>query len=124
MLAASSLIVPAVSQAQPHVDAENLGEKVIVVVPITGKGTYADPLRPMILSADGVEQFQWEPSDDGKLAIVEISARDRAVFAKHALDTRIVKTFQKGRTTRADIERELKKIKKEFTLDRFSRGHR
>jgi hypothetical protein len=62
--------VPAISQ--PRVDSRNLYERIIAVVPLTGAGTYADPRRPLFApspsdqSADGIIEFFWQESDDGK----------------------------------------------------------
>lgn len=97
-----------------------------------GSGTYADPKRPlfapvpgaMAQRADAIHAYQWEPSDDGQYAIVEFIARDRAAFAALTGDARAARVFVKGRTRGADIEKQLRTFKKDFSLERFGRRPR
>lgn len=125
LLAASSFLF-----AQQRVDPRNMHERLLCVVPITGTGTPADPRRPMhappppakgaVPSRDGIIAFTWQPSDDGRLALVEFVARDRAAFDAILKDSNPeVKVFEKGKAKRADIEKEFKRHKKDFDLDRF-----
>jgi hypothetical protein len=131
-LMALSCSVSGVVLAQPHVDSRNVGERMIVVVPIVGSGTYDDPKRPLFVPASMAEMvngtslhaFQWEPSDDGRFAIVEFATRDRATLDAVAAEPRVVKSFQKGIHKRNDIERELQKYKKDFRLDKSERKPR
>jgi hypothetical protein len=51
---------------------------VIAVVPLTGSGSFEDPVRPLFadlaVRREGAEDalaISWEPSDDGKFAIAE-----------------------------------------------------
>jgi hypothetical protein len=67
---------------------------------------------------------KWEPSDDGRFAIVEFATRDRAALDAVAAEPRVVKSFQKGIHKRHDIERELQKYKKDFRLDKSERKPR
>jgi hypothetical protein len=72
------------------------------------------------LSPTAIISFSWQPTDDGKSAIVEFVARDRAAFAPILADPQLTgKVFERGKAARADIERELKKHKKDLDLDRF-----
>jgi hypothetical protein len=73
------------------------------------------------LSPDAIIAFSWQPSDDGKSAIVEFVARDRAAFAQILADPQLTgKVFERGKAARADIERELKKHRKDLDLDKFA----
>lgn len=107
-------------------------ERVVVVCPLTGKGTYADPRRPAIVPAslkhnakerekavglDVVMAYSWVPSDDGKSAIVEIVVRDTAAmkeFLREAGKAAAVSVFEKGKQTPAALDSELRKVKKDF----------
>jgi hypothetical protein len=113
--------------AQPRVDPLNLHERVLAIVPMIGQGTSAEPYRPMYapLTADmdptgltGVMAFASIPSDDGNFALLELVARNRAVFATILADTSI-QTFLKGRDNRQAAEAAFQKLKKDFSIDRF-----
>ena len=69
-------------------------------------------------SRTGIIAYAHQESDDGKFAIVEFVAADRAAFKEilEDLDPNI-KTFVKGQANRTDIEAEFKKLKKNFTFD-------
>lgn len=121
-------LVPPVS-SQPRVDPKNLYERLICVVPMVGAGTYTDPRRPLFaptqadVTGDGIIQFSFEESDDGKFAIVELVARDRKAFAAILADRRPeIKVFEKGKHSRAEIETELKKYKRNFDTDKWVKG--
>lgn len=62
----------------------------------------------------------FQESDDGKFAIVELVARDRAAFKTIVGSGRVdVKTFIKSKEMREQIEIEARKIKKNFRLDQL-----
>jgi hypothetical protein len=62
----------------------------------------------------------FQESDDGKFAIVELVARDRAAFKDIVGSGRAdVKTFIKSKEARGQIETEARKIKKNFSLDQL-----
>jgi hypothetical protein len=110
--------------AQNRVDPKLLHERVLAVVPIVGSGTYADPKRPLLapgpgeaLNPDGIIGYSWNPSDDGKHAIVEFVARDPRALQGIVSDPRVVIAFAKGKAKKDDIEKELKKYRKDFSLD-------
>ena len=114
---------------QPRVDPRNMYERVLAIVPIVGKGTMNDPKRPMYVpppsavhstSGTGILGFSFVESDDGKFALVEFVARDRAALRDILADT-TVKTFLKDRDKRADIETEFKKYKKDFDFDKLGK---
>jgi hypothetical protein len=111
--------------AQPQVDAKNLHERIVAVVPLTGAGTYADPKRPAFVpagaagagTAAGWVSWSWQPTDDGKMAIVELAARNPAAIREVLRDARIVAAFEKRKAKRGDVEREIRKYRKDFSLD-------
>ena len=122
--------------AQGHVASENLYTRVLCVVPMIGTGTAADPIRPMFVPAapdpsqvpdvapattsPGILAFQYQLSDDGNYALVELVGVDRnalvAVF--NSTDAR-VKVFDLATTKKADIDTEFQKYKKTFSLDKY-----
>jgi hypothetical protein len=115
--------------AQPRVDARNMYERVMAVVPLTGTGTVADPSRPMYAPAPaalqqaattrtGILAFMHVMSDDGQFALVEFVARDRSAFQQILADPTI-KAFLKGRDRREDMEAEFLKHKKDFDFAHF-----
>lgn len=112
----------------------NHGERLIAVMPVIGKGTVSDPLRPLFLPARSlppvasaeaaarvpnlravrdVESWSWHLSDDKKFAIVECVARERGAFQQILADPRI-RAFVKGKDRKDDIERESVYLKRIF----------
>ena len=94
-----------------------------------GAGTRTDPKRPLFvpapseIAASGILSFSYQLSDDGKYALVEFVALDRARFAHILTDRRPdIKVFIKGESARADIEREFRKHKPNFNANDFARG--
>ncbi len=74
----------------------------------------------MAPSRDGIIAFSYQISDDGRSALVGFVARDRSGFKQILEDRRAdVKIFEKGKAKRADIENELRKHKRDFSLDRL-----
>ena len=121
------LALTAVVCAQRRVDPRHTYNRIICVVPVIGKGTPEDPRRPQFAPVPGVNNGQGDSgiiaysqviSDDGKYALVEFVARDRAAF-QAILSDRQIKAFEKGKHKKDDIEHELKKFKKDFDLDAF-----
>jgi hypothetical protein len=121
-------LVVAALFAQHRVDPRNSYHRVIAVVPLVGSGTQDDPVRPKHApmaragrtAAEGIIAFGFQPSDDGKHAIVEFVALDRAALAD-VLDDKgpDVMVFEKGKAKRADIEAALRRFRKNFDLDKF-----
>jgi hypothetical protein len=124
-----ALIAP--SPGQQRVDSRNLYERITAILPIGGSGTFADPVRPMYtplpsaLKAAAISRsrtailgFTYVLSDDGKHALVEFVARDRAAFQQILADP-TVKAFVKGKDKREDVEAEFKKYKKDFDFTHF-----
>ncbi len=122
-------IGPTSSHAQPRVDARNLYERVLAIVPLTGSGTSSDPKRPKfaptpadmqqaMTTRTGILGFAQVISDDGNFALVEFVARDRAAF-QQILSDPTIKAFLKGRDRREDVEAEFLKYKKGFDFSKF-----
>ena len=113
---------------QRRVDLRNTYERLLCVVPMVGAGTPSDPRRPLYAplpgagapSREGIIAFSYVASDDGRLALVEFVARDRAAFEPILTENRAdVKAFLKGKATRSEIEKEFRLHKKDFDLERF-----
>lgn len=128
IFAAISCVSPLL--AQQRVNLRNTYERLICVVPMVGAGTPADPRRPLYAplppsrgvapSRDGIIGFAYQVSDDGRFAIVEFVAHDRAGLKQILTDkSPDVKVFEKGKARREDIELELRKHKKDLDLDRL-----
>ena len=122
---AGILLLAGVVCAQQHrVDPRNIYSRVICVVPFIGKGTPADPRRPMYApwppSSDpnGIIGFTFQPSDDGKFAVVEFVARNRAAF-QAILNDKTITVFEKGKAARSDVEGTIKGHRKDFNMDSF-----
>jgi hypothetical protein len=96
-----------------------VGEVAVLVVPLEGRGTGDDPVRPAVRVPAGVS-WRWIPSDDGRLAIVEVWAPSARMLAPLRADSRPgVQVFERGRDSRDDVEREIRKIRKDFSLEGF-----
>jgi hypothetical protein len=109
------------------VDPRNTYQRIVAVVPMVGSGTAADPKRPMYAPAaassptasrSGIMAYSFQVSDDGQYALTEFVARERSAFAAILGDPG-VKAFTKGKDKKDDIEKELKKYKKDFDLEKF-----
>jgi hypothetical protein len=107
----------------------NTYHRVIAVVPIVGAGTKADPRRPAYVpmaaaamgkapARSGIIGFTFLESDDKKFAIVEFVAADPAAL-QPILNDKNVTAFEKGKTKSSDIEPQLQKFRKNFTLDQL-----
>ena len=128
------LAMTTVSLAQRRVDDRDLGERLILIVPIVGAGTAQDPKRSLFVptpddrardGAAGILSYTAVLSDDKKFALVELVAHDRKAFAAILKDTRTdVKRFdhQKGKDKADDIELEFRKHKKDFDFKKFKEG--
>ncbi len=121
------VIASATAFAQPRVDPLNMYERVLLIVPVHGSGSAADPIRPMYapLAAEidpegrrGIMGFTAVYSDDGKFALIELVTRNRSLFAT-ALADRGIKAFLKGRDKRSDAEAAFKLLKKDFSIANF-----
>ena len=96
---------------------------------MVGRGTDGDPRRPMFApvrergerpSRSGIIAYTFQESDDGRFALVEFVALDRAAFEPILADRNPdVKVFQRGTARKADIEAEFRKLKRNFDIERF-----
>jgi hypothetical protein len=116
---------------QHPVDSKRLYERVFVAVPLIGRGTWSDPIRPMLAPApsqvklgdrSGLLAFHFEASDNGKTAIVEWVFANRTAMAPTLSSFAalpLFRMFQAGKDSRDDIETQFKALKKSFDLDKF-----
>jgi hypothetical protein len=136
-----ALLLPLYSQ-QP-VSMRNTHERVVAVVPMIGTGTDADPFRPMFapLKADMAARssvkaaaagkptvgakpagriiaYTCKPSDDGRFALVEFVATDRASLEGILKETHPdVKVFRLGEMSRKAVLTELRKFRQDFDFN-------
>src|ERR1700730_13316811 len=102
------LVLTGVVCAQRRLDPRNTYQRIVCVVPMVGKGLPADPKQPQAApwppSQDpkGIVAFFFEPSDDGKLAVVEFVAQNRSAF-QAILNDKTIQIFEKGRASKASI---------------------
>lgn len=116
-------------EAEKRMDAKDRYERLVLIVPLVGSGTRDDPRRPMFVPArpgasPGLISFHYDVSDDAKTAIVELVAADANAFAPvlSASQGRAdVKAFERGKSTKAEVEQEIKKVKKDFDVDKLGR---
>jgi hypothetical protein len=118
------LVCATLAPAQNEVDSRNLHERILAVVPLTGTGTYADPRRPIFApigvesrDSSGIIECRWTPSDDGRYAVVEFVALSRKALQPILSDPRTLKAFERGKSKKDDIERELRIYRKDFSLE-------
>lgn len=75
----------------------NVKEQCIAIVPLQGRGTVTDPVRPMFVPAGrpakrdpkGIEGYSWRLTDDKKSALVIFTASNRAAFDAIVRDPRV-----------------------------------
>lgn len=96
----------------------------ICLVHLTGTGKDGDIIRPdhvadsAVPSRRGILAWSSQMSDDGTMAIVQFVASSRSAFAPLLSDARPeIRVFEIGTVPPAVIERELRKVKKDFTLE-------
>ena len=97
----------------------------IVVVPVAGAGTYADPKRPVFLPpragdvklGAGWVSWSWQPSDDGRFAVVEAAFRNPAAAKVALRNVPLLAAFDRHSSKRADVERDIRRFRKDFSLD-------
>src|SRR5258708_40078275 len=98
-------------------------DRAFIAVPMVGTGTWADPKRPAYVKEAGLS-VRYHLSDDGKMALAEVSGRSRAQLAAFEKtlksDTR-AQFYAPGRHTLATVVVEFKKLKKDFDPDSFMR---
>jgi hypothetical protein len=112
--------------AQRRVDPRYSYHRVIAVVPLVGAGSPEDPIRGKYVPTPqtagppgtGIIAFAVELTDDGKRAIVELVAVQRATLAR---SWRTVASwfFEKGVARAADVESAIQPLRKDFSLQTF-----
>jgi hypothetical protein len=106
-------------------------QRAYAVVPMTGKGTVDDPIRPMFAPSRGVDRkgdgtepqllsYSYQVSDDGKFALVEFVSATRAGL-RPILESKApgVVAFEMGRHPRAEIESAFRGKKRDFDFAKF-----
>lgn len=113
--------------AQHKVDSRQAGHRIYVVCPMIGDGSQQNPFRPKYAplpselaspSRSGIKAFHYVESDDGRFALVEFAAWDRAAF-RALLQDRSIQVFHRGMSRRDDVESEFRKYRKDFDLSAF-----
>jgi hypothetical protein len=112
--------------AQSHkVDSAVRYHRLIAVVPIVGNGSHANPFRPQYAPAaatrarrTGIIAYSHVLSDDKKTALVEFVALQPSAFQAILAD-KSVKSFRRGQAKKEDVDKELKKYKRDFDINRF-----
>jgi hypothetical protein len=123
-LVIAALIFAGFAGGQRRVDPRNTYDRVICIVQLVGTGTAADPKRPQYApwsastDPNGIIGYYFVPTDDGKSAVVEFVARNRAAF-QPLFNDKTIKLFEKGKSARTDIEAATKQVRKDFNLDTF-----
>ncbi len=103
-------------------------ERMILVVPMVGKGSFDDPVRPglPLEQLEGLETvgFRYELSDDGRSAIVFLTSgrigRLKELPAKAQGLGLGLQVIDHERLGKAGLDVELKKLKKDLTLERLA----
>ena len=135
LFAAVAVFAGVASAQQQPTNPRFTYNRVLCVVPLIGSGEPGDPKRPDYTSVpavtesssasshaagNGIIAFYHEVSDDGKWALAEIVARDRAALLPILNDTRPgVWAVEKGTVPRAQILQVFQQFKKSIDLDRF-----
>jgi len=93
-------------------------------VPLVGGGAATDPKRPEYApwpasqDPNGIIAFYFEPTDDGRSAVVEFVARNRTAFQALFNDNRIT-LFEKGKASTATINAAIQQVRRDFSVDQF-----
>jgi len=123
-LAATILLMVALSTAQRRVDPRFSYNRLVCVVPLVGAGTTSDPKRPEYApwppsqNQSGIIAYYFIPSDNGKSAVVEFVAANRTALLP-ILNDKSIQVFEKGRVPKGIIESAIKPVRKDFNLDTF-----
>ncbi|MGH9428437.1 MAG: hypothetical protein ACRD2L_19295, partial [Terriglobia bacterium] len=129
----ASFVLGQAAVAQQRADGRLGYERLVAVVPMVGAGTFEDPRRPAYVPAardlgkkpqpTDILAFTYQVSDDGQFALVEFVAGHplafKAILSESKKDAAIVKAFEVGKAKRSDIEKELRKHKKDLDLDQL-----
>ncbi|HXE64183.1 MAG TPA: hypothetical protein VN519_11625 [Bryobacteraceae bacterium] len=93
-------------------------------VPIASSPKAGDPQQPMAPSTaaarPGIVSWSMEFTDDKNMAIIHVVAVDRHAFDAILADKRTdIRVFEIGKDSKDTIEKEMRKYKKDFSLDSF-----
>lgn len=77
------------------------------------------------MAESGIISFSYETSTNGRVALVELVAKDRAAFKKMLESTRQdVKVLERGKFTKEDLEQEFRQHKADFDGEKFAEGRK
>src|SRR5579884_899874 len=114
------------SFAQHAVDRSQRYFRLVCLVHLTGSGKKQDPVRPEYVpmpgnpDRNGIIAWSFQPADDKKMAIVQYVAVYRSAFNAILADKRPeIRVFEIGKTQPAAIEAEMRKFRKDFSLEAF-----
>lgn len=128
LLAGAGFLLLGSLLSQGSLNAQSLaqvrGERVYIVVPMTGAGTWDDPKRPLLTKAkaddDGIEDFSYVLSDDERFAIVEVRIKNHPNLRQRLRErAESGRFFDPQSTPREEAERELRRIRKDFRWELF-----
>jgi hypothetical protein len=109
--------------AQRSVDPTSRYHRIICLVHLAGSGNQADPVRaeyaPTAVDEkrQGILAWGVQLTDDRSMAIVQFVAVNRHAFDAIFADARPeIRVFEIGKDSRAAIEAEMRKYKKDFDL--------
>lgn len=121
--------------AQHRVDLANLYSRAYLIVPMIGSGTWDDPRRPMFApppqqmtpgTRTGILAFNQVESDDGKFALIEIVAANKAELAsiKGPIQAQLsavpgFQLFDRSTTSPATVQSAFQAHKKNFDITKF-----
>ena len=118
--------LPGVRSGQSPAPPEARYYRLICLVHLTGSGRHGDPRRPDFVPSDGKAErngiIAWsvQPTDDGNMAILHVVAANKKALDSILNDKRAdVRVFEIGKHGKESIETELKKFKKDFSLEKF-----
>ena len=119
----------AVGQMGQHaVDPSQRYHRLICLVHLSGSGKHDDdPILPEYVpgisdkaARTGIIAWSSQIADDGKMAIIQMVAVDRKAFDAILADKRAeIRVFEIGKDKKEAIESEMRKYKKDFSLDAF-----
>jgi len=117
-----------VAQVGVHaVDPTQRYRRLICLVHFKGSGKTDDPVLPEYVpgpsdntSRTGIIAWSVQPTDDRSMAIIQVVAVNRGAFAAIFADKRPeIRVFEIGKDKKEAIEAEMRKYKKDFSLDAF-----
>lgn len=78
------------------------------------------PTKAFLVSRPGIIAWGTQPTDDGKMTILQLVAVDRHAFDAILNDKRSeIRLFEIGKDSKENIEAEMRKFKRDFSLEGF-----